>query len=56
MQAHSELALMIKTVPVASTAVRTNIERGSSPWIFVGASVSFAVVLAIVTYLSTISF
>lgn len=56
MQARSELAPMIKKAPFASTAVRTTTELDTSPWIFAGASISFAVVLAIVIYLSTISF
>jgi hypothetical protein len=55
MQARSELApMMIKKTAVP--AIERTIETGSSPWLFAFAALSFAVVLACVIYLSTISF
>jgi hypothetical protein len=57
MQARSELAPMIsKAAARPTTQTERTIETGSSPWIFAWAAISFVVVLACVTYLSTVSF
>jgi hypothetical protein len=57
MQTRSELAPMISKAPARPAAqIERTIEVGSSPWVFVWASISFAAVLAGVSYLSSISF
>lgn len=58
MQARSE-RFPVVSKEAASPVARpreTGVEVGSSPWLFVAATVSFAIVLACVVYLSSVSF